>query len=352
MLEPIIDYISGNKYLFAAVIFIVFYILSELVVLISEKIFLRFARKTKTDLDNILVKRTSKPISLLLVAIGIKLSLASISLPEKASFIASGISSSFFMLVLVYLIYSIIDTLIKHWGVSIAKKTSSTMDDHLVALLSKMLKLASAITIFLLILNVWGIEIGPLLAGLGIGGIAVAFALQSTLGNIFGGVSLILDKNVSIGEYIALDQDTMGVVRDVGLRSTKIQTFNNEIIIVPNSELANKRLQNIAQPDPSARVVISFGVAYGSKVEKVKDIVLKEISKIKGIDSSDEDKKPFVRFIEMGDSALLFKAFFWMDDYTEKWRAMDEANTLIYNALNKNKIEIPFPQMDVHVKRR
>ena len=165
------------------------------------------------------------------------------------------------------------------------------------------------IIVLLAILKIWGIQIGPLLAGLGIGGIAIAFAMQSTLGNIFGGVSLILDKTIKVGDVVYLDNETKGTILDIGLRSTKIKTFDNELIIIPNGEVANKKIQNVVQPDPSARVVIPFSVAYGSNVDKVKKIVLKEIAKI---DGKDEEKEPNVRFLSMGDSALLFKAYFWM----------------------------------------
>ena len=89
--------------------------------------------------------------------------------------------------------------------------------------------------------------------------------------------------------------------------------------------------------------------AYGNNIEKVKEIVIKEIKKIKNL--SDEPK-PVVRFLEMADSSLIFKAYFYVDSFKYRIFAIDEANTKIYNALNKSKIEIPFPQMDVHLKKK
>lgn len=351
MFEWLIDLIMKNKYLTAAAIFIIFYVISEIVVIIFEKVLLKLARKTKTEVDDVLIQRTNKPISFLLFSIGLKLALMSLNFEGKIAYVANGIVYSLLVITAVYIGYVVLDVLIKYWGIKFAEKTKSTVDDHLFALFHKFLKVMLYVAILLLVLKVWGIQIGPLLAGLGIAGIAIAFALQGTLGNIFGGISMILDKNISVGEVIVLDATTKGKVEDIGLRSTKIRSFDNDYIIVPNSELASKKLQNITKPDPSVRVVIPFGVAYGSDIAKVKNVVLKEIEKIEG-KIEDEKKAPSVRFLEMGDSALLFKAYFWMKDYTERFRAIDEANTFIYNALNKNKITIPFPQMDVHLKKR
>ena len=168
------------------------------------------------------------------------------------------------------------------------------------------------------------------------------------LSNIFGGVSIILDKSVNVGDLVNLDDGTSGKISKIGIRATKVQTFDNEMIIVPNSKLANSNIKNIAQPEPKSRVVIPFGVAYGTDIEKVRKVVMKEIKTVTGFAKEPE---PSVRFVEMGDSSLNFKAYFFVESFEQRFNAIDEANTKIYNALSKNKIEIPFPQMDIHVKK-
>ncbi len=140
----------------------------------------------------------------------------------------------------------------------------------------------------------------------------------------------------------------MGHILKINLRSTKIKTLNNKLVIVPNGKLSESNIKNVALPEPSTRVVVPFGVAYGSDVDKVKKLVLKEIEKVKGRDLK---KKILVRFMEMADSSLNFKAYFYIESFDKLRSALDEANTRIYKALNKAKIEIPFPQMDVNLKR-
>jgi len=199
------------------------------------------------------------------------------------------------------------------------------------------------------ILDLWGIQLMPLVASLGIAGIAIAFALQNTLGNIFGGISVVLDKSVKSGDVIRLDKDTYGTVLDVGFRSTKIRTWNNEVIIIPNGKLADSRIQNYILPEPSVRINLPFSVEYGSDIDKVKKVVLDEIKKLKNVL---KDPKPKIMFLEMGDFSLNFKVYFWVPSFKERFKTKEKANCLIYDALNKAKIGIPFPTRTIYMKKR
>ncbi|MFC1754543.1 mechanosensitive ion channel family protein, partial [Thermoproteota archaeon] len=136
---------------------------------------------------------------------------------------------------------------------------------------------------------------------------------------------------------------------DVGIRSTKIRTWDNEIIVIPNGEMANSQIKNYQLPNKKQRVIVEFGVEYGAKHDKVRKIVM---GTLKNVEHVLEDPEPFCRFSEMGDSALNFKFFFWVDDIANKFTTKETITGNIYDALNKAKIGIPFPQMDVHVKKR
>lgn len=247
-----------------------------------------------------------------------------------------------------YIAYVVIDLAILAMWKRVSKKTKSDIDDSLSGLIHSVLKGIWIVFVILYILNLWGVQIGPFLAGLGIGGIAIAFALKESLANIFGGVSIILDKTVRVGDVIFLDEVTKGEILKIGLRATKINTFDNEVVIVPNSLVANNKIQNIGQPEPKSRVKVQFGVAYGSDVDKVKKVVMKELKKVKNFTSEPEPK---IRFMAMADSSINFDALFYVESWEHRMNAIDDANTRIYNALNKEGIEIPFPQMDVWLKK-
>ncbi len=348
MLNELITNITTNEYLAAIIYFIFFFIILRVSIFILEKIILKLTIKTKTDLDDLILARLSKPLTFIALLFGLKASVNQISTLENTIGIVQEILSTILILVIMYLVYAIFDLSFTRVWNRFARKTKAKSNEAILNLTNGTIKVILIIFTIIYVLNFWGIEIGPLLAGLGIGGIAIAFALQSSLANIFGGISIILDKTVQVGDVVNLEGNTSGRILSIGLRSTRVKTFDNEIVIVPNSKLANGNIHNVAQPEPKVRVVIPFGVAYGSKIDQVKKIILTEIKKIKGYVN---EPMASVKFLEMGDSSLKFKAYFFVETFENRLSAIDEANTRIYNALNKAKIEIPFPQMDVNVKK-
>jgi len=345
VLDQYIGIIRQNKYIYSLTLFAVFYILSKLFVFISQKVILRITKKTKTHIDDLIVKKTNKPISLILLLIGIRLSLLPLGISQSILDVTEHVLSSFMVLAITYIVIIVLDVLIDSWGARIAEKTKSTVDDQLIPVFHKFSRIFISIVGLLFILPVWGIQIGPLLTSLGIAGIAIAFALQSTLSNIFGGMSIILDKSVKVGDKIKVDADTMGTVVDVGLRSTKIKTWDNELITMPNGKLADMKILNFIHPDPSVRVAIEFGVEYGSDIEKVKKVTMQAVSKLSGLLKEHPIK---VQMIEMADFALKFRVLFWVETFDIKFDTKALATEKIYDALKEAGIGIPFPTRTIY----
>lgn len=347
MLE-FINNLTGDRYIGAIIYFGIYLLVVGALVFIIKKIFVRLTLKTKTDLDDLIVKQMNKPIIYLLILTGLRFALERINGSNSLEIFLE-ILNSLIVLGGFYLIYIIFDLGFSRAWRRFARKTKRKPNDALIQLTDVTLKIILVTGALIYVLSLWGVEIGPLLAGVGIGGVAIAFALQNSLGNIFGGVSIILDKSIRVGDVITLEGGISGRVTHVGLRSTKITSWDNEYLIIPNSKLSESVIHNIAMPEPKSRVVIPFGVEYGSDIEKVKKIVINELKKVSGFVS---EPSPVVRFLQMGNSSLDFKAYFFVESYEIRFAAIDEANTKIYNALNKAGIEIPFPQMDVHLKKK
>ena len=348
MLSNLISNYTTNPYLIALIYLVAWFVILRVGVYIIEKIVLKLTLKTKTNLDDEIIKKSSKPLTGIILLIGIKISVDKLPLLAEATKIINLSINTLIAIVLLSLIYKIFNLSFTRVIKKIANRTKTKHNEGLLQLTKSTLQVILILAGIIYILQIWGVQVGPLLTGIGIGGVAIAFALQSSLGNIFGGISIILDKSVNVGDLVNLSDGTSGIIEKIGIRATKVKTFDNEIVIVPNSTLSNSNIKNIAQPGPMSRVVIPFGVAYGSDIEKVKKVVLKEIKTITGFTNNPE---PSVKFLEMADSSLNFKAFFFVESYEQRFAAIDEANTKIYNALNKNKIEIPFPQMDVHLRK-
>lgn len=349
MLNEFIQSFTTNKYAISAIYLAIFFILIRVGVFLLEKVILKLTMKTETDLDDLILKKSQRPLTWIAFFVGLRVSIGFLGLEETILGYANLIIDSLIGIVTATLLYHIFDISFSRVYKKVAKKTHAKTNEAMTQLTKGFLKviLISASCIYLL--GIWGIEIGPLLTGLGIGGVAIAFALQSSLGNVFGGVSMILDKSVNVGDLVNLDDGTAGKIVKIGLRSTKIKTFDNEIVIVPNSKLSESNIKNVAQPEPKTRVVVPFNVAYGTDVDKVKKMILKEIKKVKGYV---EEPGAHIKFLEMADHSLLLKAYFYVETFDVKLTALDDANTRIYNTLNKAKIEIPFPQMDVHMKKK
>ncbi|MEA3414080.1 MAG: mechanosensitive ion channel family protein, partial [Nanoarchaeota archaeon] len=337
-----------NDYFRAAIVLVVSVIILQIFVSIFKKVFVKITSKTKTDLDDLILKKISKPLTLLAVIIGLRLGLGEVTFVENIQIIFDKIMYSLILITIFIAVYSVLFILINSAWRKYSKNKKKGRAEGLFHLIEGTLKVIFVLGGFISILSYWGVELGPLLAGIGIGGVAIAFALQSSLANIFGGISIILDETIHVGDLVNLDGGVNGKILKIGLRSTKVKTFDNEIIIIPNAKLADSNIHNVAQPEPKSRVVIPFGVAYGTDIAKVKKIVLAELKKVKNFV---EKPEPSVRFLEMGDSSLNFKAFFFVNSFENRFAAIDEANTRIYNALNKARIEIPFPQLDINMKK-
>jgi MscS family membrane protein len=199
-----------------------------------------------------------------------------------------------------------------------------------------------------LIMMAWNINLTSWLASAGVVGIAVGFAAKDTLANFISGVFILIDAPYSVGQYIIIDQQTRGVVTDIGMRSTRLLTRDNVEITVPNAVIGNSMVVNESSgPSTRMRVRVNVGVAYGSDVDQVKQILQ---GCTQDLPYTSADQNPSVRFSAMGNSALEFTVMVWVEHPEFRGRVIDILNTRIYKALGQAGLEIPFPQQDVYIK--
>ncbi len=334
-----------NKYVQAVLIILAFLVIGKIITFIAGRFLKKIAKKTKTKLDDLIIERIKPPFSYVMLFVGLKFALRPLGF-EQAWF--GHLVDSIVIIAVMHIVATLVDILLEVWATEFAAKTESQLDDTLMPLVRKFIKAIVWIIAGIWILKEWGVDIGPFLASLGIAGFVIGFALQDSLKSIFAGLSLVLDKAYKVGDRIKVDGE-IGEVIDIGIRSTKIKTFSNELITIPNSKLADSNIQNFVKPDLSARAVVDFGVEYGSDVEKVKEVILGVINEMEDVIL--DDPEPAVVFYEMGDSALKFQAKFWVPDYTTVYNKQLEAIEKIYNALNKAGIGIPFPTTTVYLKK-
>ncbi len=200
----------------------------------------------------------------------------------------------------------------------------------------------------LIALNAMGISITPLLTALGVGGLAVALALQDTLSNLFSGLQLIGSRQIEVGQYIQLDSGEEGYVEDLTWRYTSIRQLTNNLVIVPNSTLAAARIINYHQPVHEMSVRVELGVAYGSDLDLVERVTIETATEVMGrIQEPIADFEPFVRFHTFGDSAIEFSVILRVREYVDQYVLKHEFIKALKARYDAEGIEIPFPQRTV-----
>jgi small-conductance mechanosensitive channel len=204
----------------------------------------------------------------------------------------------------------------------------------------------------LILLNTLGISITPILTALGVGGLAVALALQDTLSNLFAGFYISLAGQVRLGDYIKLDTGEEGYVADISWRSTTMRALPNNLIVVPNARLGQAIVTNYHLPEKRMSLLIPVGVSYDSDPDVVERILIEEaVSGAAQIPGLLADPAPFVRFIPgFGDSSLDFTLICQVAEFVDQYLVQHELRKRIFNRFRKEGIEIPFPIRTLYFK--
>ena len=201
---------------------------------------------------------------------------------------------------------------------------------------------------FVIILQYFKIAITPIIATLGIGGIALGFALQDTLTNFFAGLSILSERQISVGDYVNVDGN-IGTIEDLGWRSSKLKTFYGYEVIIPNSKFAETQVIKYLNHNKGFVFDISLGVSYESNLEKVEKVVLEEAKTIQS--KFDIVFKPYIYYTEFGDSNILFKIFFKTNNYADKYKLTHEFIKKIKTRFNKEKIDISWPVRKIYMNK-
>ena len=227
---------------------------------------------------------------------------------------------------------------------TIIQKTNTGIESKILPPIRRVLPLAIYSIALLVTLDGLGVAISPLLAGFGIGGLAVALAVQPTLSNFFAGTYLVTEGELKEGDFIELDGGPSGYVVDVGWRSTKIRSRFNNLVIIPNSKMVDTIVTNFYSPTPAMNVIVNCGVSYDSNLKQVEEIVT-EIANdlVKTSPYAIEEVDPFIGFSNFGDSNIDFFVFLQAKDRTESFILKSELIKRIHQRFEKEDIEINYP---------
>jgi small-conductance mechanosensitive channel len=204
----------------------------------------------------------------------------------------------------------------------------------------------------LILLSTLGIEITPILTALGVGGLAVALALQDTLSNVFAGMHLLADRPIRVGDYVKIAENVEGYVVDVGWRSTRVRTLPNTVLIVPNKKVAESIICNYDLPESRMALSLRVSVAYGSDPARVEAVLADEAAKAVGeVPGLLAEPAPFVRFIPgFGEYSLDFTLICQVTSFVDQYLVQHELRHRILRRFREEGIEIPFPVRTVELR--
>ncbi len=197
---------------------------------------------------------------------------------------------------------------------------------------------------FLVVLQSLGVSITPMLTALGVGGLAVALALQDTLANLFAGIHILASKKVQPGDFVQLDSGENGYIVDINWRNTTIQQLPNNIVIVPNAKLAGAILTNYYQPEQEMSVLVQVGVSYGSDLNQVERVTIEVAGDVmQDVEGGVPEHEPFIRYHTFGDSSINFSVILRVQEFTAKYLVTHEFVKRLHARYQREGIEIPFP---------
>ena len=347
---------SDSLYLFwmkeilvALLIFAFFWLAAKLLRYLLTEWGPRVASFTATDLDDSILKRVTPPIGLLVIFAGLYLAVRHLPLPERAHTTASGAVFVINIIILTNIAYRASDEMLNWYAARVAERNGVGLNRQILPLLEKLVSIFLICSALMIILKHFNYDILSLVTALGIGSLAIGLAAKDTLANMISGFTLMIDRPFRIGDRIQLAAGHWGDVVDIGLRSTKIKTVDNTLLIIPNSELCNTTIINLAFPDLRAKGRVNLAVSYGSDVEMVKKLLTSIAGEIPEVLS---EPQPEAFFISYGDSALNMALFFWVKDYTEVFPVTDRLNTLVHKRFRENGIALTYPTRTVILEKQ
>ena len=351
--------ILGTGLLFHAtaglVLFLVVLVIGKVTKFLLDTIGRKIITRTETELDDKILELVLERVMAISAISGMYFGLQELSNGLTAAntsffrFLEYSNAALYILMALVLTVLGvrIVDTFIRHALRSVTERESSTFDRAFAPLVNRLVNILVAVVAVIVVLDHFGQNISSLLALLSVGSLAIGLAAQDTIANMISGFVIMLDRPFHIGDRVKIPTGEEGDVFEIGLRSTKIIDFDNNLVIVPNSEFLKTRIVNYSFPAPAVRVVVEVKVAYGSNVVTVKKILL---DRARSHPDVLKTPAPEVNLMKLGETGLQFKLFCQVATFRQQFSTGEKLRTQIYEDLRKTKIEFAHPEYLFHMR--
>ncbi len=306
----------------------------------------RFTTKTETKLDDIIIDMIEEPVVFAVTIVGIWYGLSQLNLSDRAEVWVDEGLQFLIVLTVTWLITRLLDALYKEYLKPLADASETDLDDQLLPIISRGTKIGLWSLGIIVALNNAGYNVGAIVAGLGIGGLALAMAAKDTISNMFGGVTIFTDQPFIINERVKIEGFD-GVVKEIGIRSTRLQTREGRLVTIPNSIFAAKPVENVSR-EPWRRVVLDLGLTYDTSPEKMRE-ALTIVESIIDAHPGLEDQKT-VSFNNFGDFALNIHVRYYIRKEADIWPTKSEVSLEIMERFAAAGLEMAYPTQTIYTQ--
>lgn len=339
--NTILDWVISLSIIVGAVV------VGKIIYWFLSKILKRFTQKSKTKLDDILIDMMEEPLVVVVVLIGISYGLNRLTFTDGMdAFVAHSMHAAV-ILTVTWMIVRLLDALIEQYIVPMAAQSETDLDDMILPVVRKAVRVMIWILGMIVALNNAGIEIGPLIAGLGIGGLALAMAAKDTVANFFGGFTIFTDKPFKVGDRIKVG-DFDGSIYEVGLRSSRMRTLEGRMVTIPNARIADSMIENVSE-EPTRKVVNKLGLVYDVNADQIRQAI--DLLKSIAADASAHiDDNVIVGFTGFGDSALEILFIYYIKSGEDIIGVQTDINLNIMEQFAANKLDFAYPSQTIYTK--
>jgi MscS family membrane protein len=339
-------YNTVGDWTIALLIILGVYVVSKLAYWIFGNIVKKITARTETKLDDLLVDMLEKPIILGITVSGLWYGIHWLNFPDT---INEWVNKGFFLVIalaVTWVIARVVDALISEYLVPLADKTDSDVDDNLIPIVKKGLRYVIWSLGIIVALNNAGYNVGALLAGLGIGGLALAMAAKDTVANVFGGITIFTDKPFKIKDRIVINGFD-GNVEEIGIRSTKLRTLDGRIVTIPNSKFTEGFVENITS-EPSRKIKLNIGLVYETTAEQIEKTIelLSEIVK----NNPSVEAEFNTSFNNFGEFSLEILFIYYIKKGEDIFNVQTAVNLEIKRKFKENNLEMAFPTQTIYTK--
>jgi MscS family membrane protein len=314
-----------------------------------RRVLRRIVRRTPTEFDDRLLEAVGGDVRWLVVLLTLYFGTV------RLTFVSAGLKTllkdAYFVVALVLaarIVFRLID-LADGWAREHSRAIGREGElEPLIVLLSRLGRVILVLLGLSILLSYFGVNVTAFATALGLGGLAISLAAKDTVADAIAGFIILVDRPFRIGDRIEIHEaGTWGDVTEIGLRTTRIRTRDNRMVIVPNSIIGANQVINYSYPDPQYRIETHVGIAYGTDIEAARLIIVDTVRQVEGVLT---DRPVDALYVEMGDSAMVFRVRWWIESYRDTRRMFDKVHTALQHALDEAGIECPFPTQTLNLQ--